>query len=138
MVSPPSWLSNFVDSVTSNIHAYDVLSPLGCHYQQVKDIWEVTVFASRTEIVGGPQDGLTCHASFNVDISGILQCFSEVGTISWQSQSLGSDDELGAHLAVEGICDNKQIWLRITSTAPERFGVGRRAVVNQQQIEEMW
>lgn len=138
MVSPPEWLSQFVDSVAANIHSHDVLSPLGCHFQQVKEIWEVTLFASKTEIVGGSQDGLMCSAGFNVDVSGLVRLFSDVEAVSWQSQSLGRGDDLGAHLSVEGWHEDRQLWLRITSVAPRRFGVGRRAIVNQQQIEELW
>jgi hypothetical protein len=138
MVTPPDWLSTFVDSVTAHIHSHDVLSPLGCHFQQVDDLWEITVFASRTEVVGGPQDGLLCNAAFSVDVNRLLNQFSEIHSISWQAHSLGMRDELGPHLSVEGRRDNRQLWLRITSTAPERFEAGRRAIVNQQQIEEIW
>ena len=138
MVSPPGWLASFVNAVTANIHSHDVLSPLGCHFQQVSDIWEVTVFASRTEIVGGPQDGLLYDSGFSIDIDGVQKVFSEIDSISWQAQSLGDTDELGSHLSVEGVYENKQIWLRITAMAPQRFGVGRRALVNQEKIEEIW
>lgn len=138
MVSPPDWLSQFVDAVAANIHSHDILSPLGCHFQRVQDVWEVTLFASKTEIVGGSQDGLMCNAGFNVDVTGVVQLLSDVESISWQALSLGRDDDLGPHLSVEGWFEDKQVWLRITSTAPRRFGVGRRALVNQQEIEELW
>jgi len=138
MVSPPDWLSLFVNAATLNLHSYDVLSPLGCHFQQVKGIWEVTLFASRTEIVGGSEDGGTSHSPFDVDLKSVLGLFSRVDAICWQTQPLGRNDELGAHLSIEGLYEDKQVWLRITSTAPERFEAGRRAIVNLHQFEETW
>ena len=138
MVSPPDWLSQFANAVTPNIHSFDILSPLGCHFLQVHDIWEITLFASRTEVVGGPQDGMNSHANISVDVKSLLDVFSSIEAISWQSQPLGDRDELGAHLSVEGTYEDHRVWLRITAVAPEMFGVGRRAFVNQQQIEEIW
>jgi hypothetical protein len=138
MVSPPDWLASLVNAVAANIHSHDVLSPLGCHFQYVQNVWEITLFASRTEIVGGPNDGLLCNSGFNVDISALLKLITSVDAISWQTQSLDENDELGSHLSLDGTFANKKIWLRITSVAPERFGVGRRSLVNQDQIEEIW
>ncbi len=138
MVAPPHWLSAFANSVATHIHSVDLLSPLGCHFQNVDEVWEVTVFASRTEIVGGPEDGRMSDSGFNVDVKNIIEQFSQVESISWQTQPLGLHDELGAHLAIEGLIDNKQVWLRVTAAAPRRFAVGRRALVNQQKLEELW
>ena len=138
MASPPSWLSSFVEAVTSSIRSSDALSPLGCHFQQVDCIWEITVFASRTEIIGGSEDGRMRNSPFSVDVKLVQEAFSSVETIAWQAQRLGHRDDLGPHLAIEGRFDDKPVWLRITSTAPERFGPGRRALVNQPGFEDIW
>lgn len=138
MVAPPKWLSDFVGQVTTHLHDHDLLSPLGCHFQQVDNIWEITIFASRTEIVGGAQDGMMCHAGFNVDVKQIVELFATVESISWQSKSVGDFDELGSHISVEGVYQDQRVWLRVTAIAPERFEPGRRVLVNQQQIEEIW
>lgn len=138
MVVPPEWMTRFVNAVTECIYPHDVLSPLGCHYQQSNGVWEITLFASKTEIVGGPQDGLSYNSGFNIEVLALGKIFSQVETVSWQSQKLGPTDELGAHLSIEGIYDFKQVWLRITSNAPDRFEIGRRALINQEKIEELW
>lgn len=54
--APPDWLAAFANAVASRIHSHDVLllAPLGCHYQLIENIWEVTIFASKTEVIGGP------------------------------------------------------------------------------------
>lgn len=138
MVSPPDWLLQFVNAVSQSIHAHDLLSPLGCHFHEAGDVWEVTVFASRTEIIGGSEDGRSQHSCFNVNVSGLLPLFSRVDAIEWQAHPLGRFDELGAHLAIEGLCSDRKVWLRITASAPERFEAGRRASVNRRELEEIW
>ena len=138
MVAPPHWLSTFANSVASCIHSHEILSPLGCHFQFVDNIWEVTIFASHTEIVGGANDGQISQSCFNVDMKEVIEQFSYIDTISWQTQSLGPDDELGCHLSVEGLCEEKQVWLRITALAPAQFGAGRQALVNQKKLEDLW
>jgi hypothetical protein len=138
MATPPTWLSHFVNAVTLTLHSHEVLSPLGCHFQQIADVWEITVFASRTEVIGGSRDGQFRPSLFSVDLKSVLALFSSVDEIHWQAQSLGSTDELGSHLSVEGRYGDQEVWLRITAVAPERFDAGRRAMVNQQGFEEVW
>jgi hypothetical protein len=138
MPAPPEWLTQLVHAAAECICPHDILSPLGCHYQHLNEVWEITLFASKTEIVGGPQDGLNYSSGFNIEVLGLTKLFSEVENVSWQSQTLGPTDDLGTHISVEGIYADRKVWLRITSKAPERFGVGRRALINQQRIEELW
>jgi hypothetical protein len=138
MGAPPEWLSHFANAVTGNILSHDVLPPLGCHFSYSKNIWEVTVFASRTEIVGGPEDGHSTDARLYVDVKQVLDLFSQIEQISWQTQPLGPYDELGSHLSIAGTHDGYPVWLRITAVAPERFEAGRRAIVNKREFEEVW
>lgn len=138
MVSPPDWLSLFANAVSQNIHSHDVLSPLGCHFHQANDVWEVTIFASRTEIVGGPEDGRSSHSRFNVDVKAVVDLFSRIEAVTWQTHPMGEFDELGSHFSVEGEHAGQQVCLRITAIPPERFDAGRRALVNHQEFEEVW
>lgn len=138
MGAPPEWLSHFADAVTVNILSHDLLPPMGCHFAYSKNIWEVTVFASRTEIVGGSEDGQTTDARLYVNVKEVLGLFSQVNEISWQTQPFGPYDELGSHLSIEGSHAGQMVWLRITAVAPDRFEVGRRAIVNRREFEEVW
>ena len=89
MSMPPPWLPLFVERVTSGVRAHDVLAPLGCHFQNVAGIWEITVFASRTEIIGGSQDGRTRHSPFSIDVKHVIDAFTSVETVAWQALRLG-------------------------------------------------
>ena len=60
-ISPPSWLRWFVnDAVRGIMHQADS-APVGCHfyYDGENDLWEVTLFIGRSEVLGGAHDGKT-------------------------------------------------------------------------------
>lgn len=138
MTATNNWLTEFVDAITAHIHSYGVLSPLGCHIHHDEENWEITIFASQIEIVGGQQDGRCCNPPFAVDICRIVETFTEVKSVNWQSQPLGSTDDLGAHLSIEGIAHQQRVRLRLTAAAPSQFETGCRLHVHQSQMEVMW
>lgn len=116
----------------------DLMSPIGCHYYFGDGQWEVTLFASNTEIVGGVKDGSLRVSRFCVNLKKVVGLFSEVHELTWQSHSLAKDDELGAHLSLEGTYAGEPVWLRILAAPPKRFKVGRQAQVYQAGWEEVW
>jgi hypothetical protein len=67
-----------------------------------------------------------------------VQLFSEVHNLRWQALPLAADDELGAHVAIDGTCADHPVSLRILSRAPRQFPVGRRAIVYENAWEEVW
>lgn len=138
MPSPPGWLKSLANSVAVQMTPVEQLSPIGCHYCQVDGIWEVTIFASKTHIVGGKMDGLMRPSKFHVDLRGVMNLLTEVREVHWQPLPMGPEDELGSHLSIEGTYDGQPVWLRILARAPKRFKPGRRAIVYELQWEEVW
>ncbi len=138
MNEPPDWLQSLADEVANLFHAVDILAPLGCHYCQIDGTWEITLFASRTEIVGGAADGRHRTSRFHMDLKSLMGLFDEVESAYWQAQGLGAEDDLGPHLGVEGMYAGRRVWLRIPSQAPRRFPAGRHAFVHQESWEELW
>jgi hypothetical protein len=138
MASPLTWMSDFINHVSASIQPHDDLAPLGCHFQQFNDVWEITLFASGTELIGGPLDGKLTNSHFSVDVKHLLDAFSAVESIAWQAHRMGQDDELGPHVAVEGTVADKTVWLRVTSTAPKQFGPGRHYFANDQSMKDLW
>lgn len=116
----------------------EALAPIGCHVHRSPDSWEVTLFVAATEVVGGSRDGKTCPSRFFVDVLGISRLFEKLQSVSWQAQGLGAEDEVGPHVAFEGVVHNESLWLRIPALAPRQFPPGRRAHVHQQLWEEIW
>jgi hypothetical protein len=116
------------------------MPPLGCHtyFDEELGQWEVTLFASRTEIIGGPEDGTLCDATFAVDLRDLLPLLDDVESFYWQANPLGDEDELGPHVAIEGAYRGQPVWLRIVAIAPDRFEAGRHVRIHERRIEDLW
>ncbi|MEZ6052988.1 MAG: hypothetical protein R3B91_10170 [Planctomycetaceae bacterium] len=135
---PPSWIAELARSVTTVMHAQDVLAPIGCHYHLEDGVWEVTIFASKTEVVGGEQDGLRFPSRFVLDLKALLDLFSSVEAVEWQALPHGPDDEFGANVAIVGTYQGGDVCLRIPAEAPQRFEVGRLANVYEMRFVDIW
>ena len=138
MTTPPPWLVDFVNRAAEHLHAVDVMSPLGCHTFHDPEGWEITLFASASEVVGGVGDGRRCASRFFADVKAISEQFDEVDTISWQTHRLDADDDLGSHIAVEGQVQGEHVWLRILANAPRQSPPGRKGYAYLQLWEEAW
>jgi hypothetical protein len=136
--SPPNWIRELANSAALQICPADLISPIGCHFFQADGMWEVTLFASKTEVVGGSHDGRRCDSRFSVDIQAVCRLLSQIERVEWQAHPFAPDDELGAHLAVTGRFGKHQVCLRILAIPPERFEPGRRAVTYIPAWEEVW
>ncbi len=136
----PMWLNDFASTAAEHIHGVDVLSPLGCHcyHNKARDEFELTVFASRTQVVGGRLDGHEVSSSFDVNVGEIALLFDELPKIGWQALAKGTEDQLGPHVAFEGCYMGQAIWLRILSQPPDRFEHGRNLNVHTLKLEDLW
>ena len=114
------------------------MGPIGCHYHLGPAGWEITIFAALAEIVGGPHDGQVFGTQFAIDLRALLSVFSRVDGMHWQSQSLGTEDELGAHLSIEGFYGEEPVFVRIPAISPERFEPGYKMLVHDQRWQDVW
>ncbi|MCC7424100.1 MAG: hypothetical protein IT428_27865 [Planctomycetaceae bacterium] len=140
MKSPPDWLVEVANQVAQAIEGFELLAPIGSHvwFNVMLDQWELTVFPSATEVLGGRFDGKRNDSRFSLDIALVLDAFDTVSQVRWQSHRLGEDDELGQHISVEGTVKDNLVWLRVLATPPERFEPGRRYNEADQRLEELW
>lgn len=138
MPEQPDWLKTLTDEICRGLHAVDTLPPIGCHVCNADDIWEISLFVSPTEIVGGEHDGERVSSMFLVDTLVILELFDVVESAVWQPHQMDADDELRAHFAVTGVYQGRQICLRLLADTPERFAPGRYANLFEKRIMETW
>lgn len=138
MATPPKWLQTLADRVAEHIAPVDVLSPLGCHFAKDGERWEVTIFASATEVVGGERDGSSRPSRFLLDVLGIQKLFASVSELLWQPLRVGSRDDLGAHLTLLGLYEGHEVWLRVLARAPRTMESGRQARVYELVWTERW
>jgi hypothetical protein len=138
LVTPPDWIVDFANSVAGSLEPLEPMPPLGCHYHHCGTAWEITLFPSQTEIVGGPQDGHRLAPRFSVDILAIASLFTKIDEITWQSRSVGADDQLGSHVSVSGLLETEKVSVRILKMAPVCFDVGRKALIHEGFMIETW
>ena len=136
--SPPAWLAELTQTVSESIIPADVLPPLGCHCFNQDGVWEVTLFAATTEVIGGERDGYRFSAEFVLDIGKLLSLFTDLTSVHWQALPHDTNDEIGAHVAIEGAYRGRSLLLRIPSHAPQRFDVGRHAHVHGRRLVDIW
>lgn len=140
MASSPAWIEKLANEVAAEMSAMDLLAPIGCHhyYNKALRCWEISVFASRTETIGGEKDGQRLPSQFVLDLQALQDVLSSVVAFHWQALPAGPDDEVGAHISIEGTYDGHTVWLRILAAAPERFECGRRVLVYEDRLEDRW
>ncbi|QDT92917.1 hypothetical protein Pan161_45880 [Gimesia algae] len=140
MPAPPSWLKTMANQVASLMYDVDMLSPIGCHYfhNSSRNEWEVSLFASNTEIVGGEWDGVLAPSKFCFNILNLGEIFEEVETLYWQALPVDYDDQLGCHISIEGKYQGERVWVRVLAESPEEFGAGRRMQAYEFNLKEIW
>ena len=140
MESHPAWIQSLADQITPGITPLGIPSPIGCHtfFDDTNDVWEISLFTSETEILGGEKDGIKFHSNFVLNINSLLHVFDEIENIEWQALTTGEEDQLGSHLSVEGTFQTHSVWLRILSNPPEACDVGQIYDHQSQKLLELW
>ena len=138
MSEPAVWLRALADVVAKAIEPLGPTAPLGCHYVQVEGVWEVSLFSESTEVLGGPEDGTIKQSRFAVRVTDILDVFQSISSCTWQAHSAGPDDDLGAHLAIEGTYKGRMVWLRILGQAPRQFPPRQVSPVAKLVNDDVW
>ena len=126
------------NAVAQEIAPVDILAPIGCHYHCADGVWEVTLFVGMTEVVGGRTDGIKRRSRFSVRLGKLDSIFAEVEHFHWQTHTLGSTDDLGPHISLEGKYQGHPVWLRILASPPRRFPAARQAWTNEAELKELW
>jgi len=136
----PKWLVIFVTAVLNEIVSDHELAPAGCHifYDADLNVWEVSLFLSQTEIYSGPHEGLDAQQCVQMNVGNISETFDLPPRICWQVGKFLSDDDLGNHLAFEGVVGGIEVWLRILQTAPEWSTPGRIMNSASHEICDLW
>ncbi|MCA9047788.1 MAG: hypothetical protein KDA89_03620 [Planctomycetaceae bacterium] len=138
--SLPEWLRRFAHRAASAILDEDSHAPIGCHthFNSVVQEWEVTVFLSATEVVGGALDGTIVPVPIQVDVTRILKLFDAVPQVHWQSDAVSDDDDLAQHLSFQGKVHKRGVWLRMLQRAPDGVRPGRLLFAETGETRDVW
>ena len=119
MAEAPQWLTSLVDAVGNCMEAHCASGPLGFSWRQEDDFWEISVYSTPGEIVGGAQDGAVIVPGFSLDVQELMLSFESVADLHWRSQAFGPHDNLGPHVSIEGVSQGRQVWLQVLAEAPD-------------------
>ena len=141
--TPPRWIERLADLISRGFRSDDLLAPIGCHFHFQDDDaghpqWEVTLFVSHTEFLGGARDGQVAVSRYMLDLKEVMTAFDAVNSFYWQAQTMADDDQLGPHIGLEGEFEGNSVWLRITSEPPAQFEAGRTVDLYADAVEDNW
>ncbi|TWT63415.1 hypothetical protein [Rubinisphaera italica] len=122
MAYPPTWIEDFVRQLAYSIFPQDFPTPLGCHYHQEGDCWEVAVFPSMRRVSGrGFEEESLATSAFSFDVQQSLALFEELHHLDWVTAPRSEENEAGPHLLFEGIALGEPVLIRVCAEIPTRF-----------------
>jgi hypothetical protein len=113
----PPWLDNLVETVAGNMEAISAMGPLVFRYGEEEGFWEVILYPSPVELVGGAVDGEVVAPGFTLDLEGLRSAFEKIDAFSWNS--IGFHDGERPYIAIEGEIQGQHVYLQVLAYAPE-------------------
>ena len=107
-----------MDAVAKCMKPHNVLGPLGYRWGGEEGFWEVMVYPSAAELVGGADDGTMIAPGFSLDLRELSVAFEQVTDEHWQSHGFGPHDQAGQHVSIEGVYEGHHVFLQVLSEAP--------------------
>jgi hypothetical protein len=138
MFSPPQWLRTLADRAAQAIEPISETVPIGSHWTLQAGCWEVTLFVSAIEIVGGERDGQRIPTPFSVDVLHVVSLFANLYEVQWQPLAWHSGDEAGPHLSIHGVVEGKDVWLRIVARQPNDLEAGQLVTMPAGTAARRW
>jgi hypothetical protein len=111
------WLDLLQNSVSSCIEADSAMGPLGLRYREEEGFWEVWIYPTPVEVVGGADDGEVLMPGFWLDLEQFRQEFDAVVAFGWNSLGLSWPE--GPHVSIEAVFRGREVYLQVLACAPE-------------------
>jgi len=115
--TPFLWVKQVVEAVAEHMTADSPMGPLGYRYGQDEGFWEIDVYATPVELIGGAVDGEVVVPGFSLDLEGLRAAFEVITDFGWQS--LGFSQTEGPRVWIEGTFRGKELLLQVLAYAPE-------------------
>lgn len=129
--TPFSWVKLLVEAVAEHITADSPMGPLGYRYGEEGGFWQVNVYPTPVELVGGAVDGEVVAPGFSLDLEGLRSAFEEITDLGWHS--LGFAHTEGPHIWIEGVFHGREVFLQALAYAPDDEEPGMKLSVNQRR-----
>src|SRR5262249_19451653 len=92
-----------VEIISECVEAQSSMGPLGYRYLAQGDPWELMVYPTPVELVGGADDGAVVNPGFSLDLQALLAHFDRVEAFQWYPIGLGPYDTEGPCVSIEGL-----------------------------------
>jgi hypothetical protein len=117
--SMPEWMEPLIEAIAANMSAHGPNSPLGLRYRQLDDVWDMLVYATPVEMIGGAHDGGRACPSFSFDVEGLRSAIGQVDSVTWEPHGARTvDDDVGPCIVIRGRFGSHAILLRVLAHAP--------------------
>ena len=116
---PPPWVEALLDLVATCIEPHVPMGSLGYWTSTEEDLFEVVVYPTPVEFVGGAVDGGVGIPGFSLEVHTLQAGFERVDGIDWQAHSFGDHDLDGHHISITGIFQGQEVWLRVLAEPPD-------------------
>ncbi len=126
MPQAPAWMKSLADVVSGCMEVHTVMGPLGFRWGEEDQFWEVIVYPTPIELIGGAADGEFVSPGFSLNLQELWPSFDEVTDVNWCAYDFGPHDPDGPHISIEGVYQGHHVFLRVLSEAPNDEEPGLR------------
>ena len=126
MSQAPTWMEKLVDIVSVCMTAHNAMGPLGFRWGEEDQFWEVIVYPTPVELIGGAVDGELVSPGFSLNLQELQSSFDEVTDVNWCAHDFGPQDFDGPHISIEGVYQGHHVYLIVLSEAPDDEEPGLR------------
>jgi len=126
------WLDQLDDAVSSCVEADSPMGPLGLRYREEEGFWEVWIYPTPVELVGGAHDGEVLVPGLRLDLEQLRQEFESIAEFGWNT--LGLNWPEGPHIYVEGVFKGREVYLQVLAYAPEDEAPGLKLDATRRRL----
>jgi hypothetical protein len=112
-----AWLDDLLEAVSACVEADAPMGPMGLRYGVEEDFWDISVYPTPVELVGGAHDGAVVIPGFRLDLESFRSLFEEVKDFGWNA--LGFTDPEGPYVYIEGIYGSREVFVQVLAAPPE-------------------
>jgi hypothetical protein len=110
------WLQVLHDIVDDCIEVDGAAGPLAVRWGQDGNCWQVAIYPTPVELVGGAEDGEVVVPGFTLDLERLRGAFTRLDGFGWNA--LGLHEPEGPYVYLEGDFLGHEVFLRILAQAP--------------------
>lgn len=116
-VEATDWLKPLLDAVSACVDPDSPMGPLGARAWEEDGIWDVWIYPTPVELVGGSEDGLMVAPGFALNLEQLRSAFDSIADFGWEALGLICDE--GPHIYIQGLYQGHTIVLQVLAEAPE-------------------